>query len=135
MRKWVWRLSCVFLTLLVLALLGGFAYEQVGRTRDASQLPTRIGQVVPKHGCFRLNPTEPLHLFDASCSAAGATLYRAAKRRNVEVHVYSNALCEASQPGGEAAVRWCDTCFPLLNGGARISFEYIEQVTGWCMTG
>jgi len=46
MRKWVRRISCVFLTLVVLALLGGFAYEQTGRARDASQLPTRIGQAV-----------------------------------------------------------------------------------------
>jgi pimeloyl-ACP methyl ester carboxylesterase len=46
MRKWVRRLSCVFLPLVVLALLGGFTYEQVGRARDASQLPTRIGLAV-----------------------------------------------------------------------------------------
>jgi pimeloyl-ACP methyl ester carboxylesterase len=46
MRKWVRRLSCVFLTLLVLALLVGFTYEQVGRARDASQLPPRVGQAV-----------------------------------------------------------------------------------------
>jgi pimeloyl-ACP methyl ester carboxylesterase len=30
----------------VLALLGGFAYEQVGRARDASQLLPRVGQAV-----------------------------------------------------------------------------------------
>jgi pimeloyl-ACP methyl ester carboxylesterase len=36
----------VFLTLLVLALLGGFTYEQAGRARDASQLPPRVGQAV-----------------------------------------------------------------------------------------
>jgi hypothetical protein len=46
MRKWVRRLSCVFLTLVVLVLLGGFTYEQVGRARDASQLPARTGQRV-----------------------------------------------------------------------------------------
>jgi pimeloyl-ACP methyl ester carboxylesterase len=46
MRKWARRISCVFLTLVVLALLGGFTYEQVGRARDASQLPTRVGQAV-----------------------------------------------------------------------------------------
>ena len=46
MRKWVRRLSYAFLTLVVLALLGGFTYEQVGRVRDASQLPARIGQAV-----------------------------------------------------------------------------------------
>jgi pimeloyl-ACP methyl ester carboxylesterase len=46
MRKWVRRIAYVFLTLLLLALLGGFTYEQVGRARDASQLPPRIGQAV-----------------------------------------------------------------------------------------
>ena len=46
MRTWVRRVACVFLTLVVLAPLGGFTYEQVGRARDASQLPTRIGHAV-----------------------------------------------------------------------------------------
>ena len=44
--KLVWRIGCVFLTLLVLALLSGLAYEQVGRARDATQLPPRVGQAV-----------------------------------------------------------------------------------------
>jgi len=46
MRKWVRRISYVLLTLLVLALLVGFTYEQVGRARDASQLSPRVGQAV-----------------------------------------------------------------------------------------
>jgi pimeloyl-ACP methyl ester carboxylesterase len=46
MRKWVRRVLYVFLTLLVLALLGGLTYEQVGRARDTSQLPPRVGQAV-----------------------------------------------------------------------------------------
>src|SRR5271169_1739863 len=46
MRKWARRISYVFLTVLLLALLGGFIYEQVGRARDASQLPPRVGQAV-----------------------------------------------------------------------------------------
>src|SRR6202047_3225944 len=46
MRKWVRRVSYVFLTVLLLALLGGFTYEQIGRARDASQLPPRVGQAV-----------------------------------------------------------------------------------------
>lgn len=46
MRKWVRRIAYLILTLLVLALLGGFTYEQVGRARDASQLPPRVGQAV-----------------------------------------------------------------------------------------
>jgi len=86
--------------------------------------------VVPKHGCFRLNPSEPLHFFNPSCSVATETLFRAGRRRNVGVNVYSNALWAAMKPNSENAVRWCDTCFPPLSGGARISFEYIEKVTG-----
>ena len=46
MRKWVWRILCVLLTLIVVALFWGFAYEQVGRARDARQLPPRVGQAV-----------------------------------------------------------------------------------------
>src|SRR5215467_13001128 len=46
MKKWIRRISCVFLTLIVLALLVGFTYEQAGRARDASQLPPRVGQAV-----------------------------------------------------------------------------------------
>jgi pimeloyl-ACP methyl ester carboxylesterase len=46
MRKWVRKILYVLLTLLVLALVGGFTYEQVGRARDASQLPPRVGQAV-----------------------------------------------------------------------------------------
>ena len=46
MRKWALRISYVVLTLLVLAILVGFAYERVGRARDASQLPARVGQAV-----------------------------------------------------------------------------------------
>jgi pimeloyl-ACP methyl ester carboxylesterase len=46
MRKWIRRISYAFLILLVLALLAGFTYEQVGRAREASQLPPRVGQAV-----------------------------------------------------------------------------------------
>jgi pimeloyl-ACP methyl ester carboxylesterase len=46
MRRWVLRISCIFLALLVLALLVGFTYEQVGRARDVRQLPPRVGQAV-----------------------------------------------------------------------------------------
>ena len=46
MRKWLRRISYIVLILLVLALLLGFTYEQVGRARDARQLPPRVGQAV-----------------------------------------------------------------------------------------
>jgi pimeloyl-ACP methyl ester carboxylesterase len=50
MRKWLRRISWVFLTLMALAFLMGFTYEQVGRARDASQLPPRVGQAVDMGG-------------------------------------------------------------------------------------
>lgn len=46
MGKRLGRILYVFLALLVLVLLGGFTYEQVGRARDASQLPPRVGRAV-----------------------------------------------------------------------------------------
>ena len=44
--KSVAAIACFLLTLLALALLVGFTYEQVGRARDAGQLPPRVGQAV-----------------------------------------------------------------------------------------
>ncbi len=46
MRKWFLRILYVLLTLLLLALLAGFTYEQIGRAGDDSQLPPRVGQAV-----------------------------------------------------------------------------------------
>ena len=46
MRKWLRRIPFIVLILLLLALLLGFTYEQVGRGRDARQLPPRVGQAV-----------------------------------------------------------------------------------------
>ncbi len=46
MRRWVLRVVCILLAVLALALLGGFTYEQVGRSRDPSNLPPRIGEAV-----------------------------------------------------------------------------------------
>ncbi len=46
MAKWIRRIAYSILTLLLLALLVGFTYEQLGRARDASQLPPRVGQAV-----------------------------------------------------------------------------------------
>jgi pimeloyl-ACP methyl ester carboxylesterase len=46
MRKWLRRISYLFLAVMALAFLAGFTYEQVGRIRDAHQLPPRVGQLV-----------------------------------------------------------------------------------------
>src|SRR5215469_11402761 len=54
MRKWALRISCISLGLLLLALVVGFTYEQVGRIRDAKHMPPRVGQAVDIGG-RRLN--------------------------------------------------------------------------------
>jgi len=46
MKKWIQRIAFAFLTLLALALLMGFTYEEIGRAKDARQLPPRVGQAV-----------------------------------------------------------------------------------------
>ena len=46
MKKWVRKISCAFLSLLVLAALFGFAYEQIGRARDVRRLAARVGLAV-----------------------------------------------------------------------------------------
>lgn len=46
MGRWIRSISFGFLILLVLAALVGFTYEEVGRAREAKNLPPRIGQAV-----------------------------------------------------------------------------------------
>jgi len=86
--------------------------------------------VVPRHGCFQINATEPLHRFDDGCRAAGDTLFRVLKEENGGALVYTNALIAVSETGRKRGIRWRETCFPELPDGRRISFEYIAQVTG-----
>ncbi len=90
----------------------------------------RYFMLVPRNGCFRLSNTEPLHRFNQSCEAAANVLLRRVREVNVPIYVYSNALWAVTAPGEESRVSWCDTCFPRLSGGVRITFEYIEEVTG-----
>jgi hypothetical protein len=86
--------------------------------------------LVPRYGCFRLSVTEPLHRFTDDCPIANEILFQIVKRKATGLFVYTNAVFAISQSGDEGAVSWCERCFPLLPSGTRISFEYIEQVTG-----
>ena len=45
-RLWTSRIVVALSGLLLLALLAGFVYEQVGRTQDAKRLPKRIGHAI-----------------------------------------------------------------------------------------
>ncbi|SRR5437667_1394331 len=86
--------------------------------------------VVPLHGCFQLSPTEPLHRFNGSCRSAGEAMFRVMKEEREGALVYSDTLVAVIQAGGENRIHWCNTCFLQQNGGRRIGFEYIAQVTG-----
>jgi transcriptional regulator with XRE-family HTH domain len=81
--------------------------------------------VVPLHGCFRMNPAEPLHRFNENCPAAGDAVFHAVTHQDVGLHVFANALFAYS-----GTTNWCDVCFPVLSDGSRISMEYVEQITG-----
>jgi pimeloyl-ACP methyl ester carboxylesterase len=54
LRRWTSRIVTVLFGLLLLALLAGFTYEQIGRNRDINRLPQRMGQAVDIGG-RRLN--------------------------------------------------------------------------------
>jgi transcriptional regulator with XRE-family HTH domain len=87
---------------------------------------------IPRHGCFRANPDEPLHRFNDNCPTACSTLFEGIVRREVPgIEVVTNGLVAVSEPDFfRSGVRWCDSCFPLYPDGSRLNFEYMETVTG-----
>jgi pimeloyl-ACP methyl ester carboxylesterase len=50
LRRWFLRIVAALLGLALLLALGGFTYEQIGRTRDASRLPPRVGRSIDLGG-------------------------------------------------------------------------------------
>jgi pimeloyl-ACP methyl ester carboxylesterase len=50
LRRWISGVVAGVLGLVFLVLLAGFTYEQIGRRRDASRLPPRIGRAVDVGG-------------------------------------------------------------------------------------
>jgi transcriptional regulator with XRE-family HTH domain len=80
--------------------------------------------VVPRHGCFRAAPSEPLHRFDRDCPAAGELVYKAVKP-NIGLYVFTNVFVALLE-----TTNWCDVCFPKHSDGSRLTIEYLEQVTG-----
>jgi transcriptional regulator with XRE-family HTH domain len=87
---------------------------------------------IPRHGCFRVNPDEPLHRFNENCHAACSTLFEGIARGEVPgIEVLSNALVAVSEPAfARSGLIWCDSCFPIYPDGSRLNFEYMETVTG-----
>jgi pimeloyl-ACP methyl ester carboxylesterase len=50
LRRWIFRIGVGLFGLVLLVLLAGFAYEQIGRSHDTRDLPRRIGQAVDVGG-------------------------------------------------------------------------------------
>ena len=70
------RIARALLGFLLLVALGGFTYEQIGRARDASRLPARIGQAVDVGGGRTLNlccsgQGSPAVIFETGGNAPG----------------------------------------------------------------
>jgi transcriptional regulator with XRE-family HTH domain len=88
---------------------------------------------IPRHGCFRVNPDEPLHRFNENCPAACATLFEGiAGRETPGLEVVANALVAITEPDIlRRGLNWCESCFPLHADGSRLDFEYLETVTGF----
>jgi hypothetical protein len=88
--------------------------------------------LVPRHGCFRLGSSEPLHRFDEDCPSSKDALFRAVTQRNTpDAHVVADALVAITAPTFVGTgINWCDICFPVLEDGSRLNFDYIERVTG-----
>ncbi len=86
---------------------------------------TQYFLVVPRHGCFQLSPSAPLHRFDRNCVKAGESVFQAIKEENVGLHIFKNALIAIAKD-----THWCEECFPLHSDGSRLSLDYLEQITG-----
>src|SRR5271165_3807353 len=74
--RWVLRIAGVLLGFGLLVALVGFTYEQVGRARDASRLPPRIGQAIDVGGGRTLNlycsgEGSPVVIFETGGNAPG----------------------------------------------------------------
>jgi transcriptional regulator with XRE-family HTH domain len=85
--------------------------------------------LVGRYACFQEETTEPLHRFDKACRDADAALFGRLKNK-AGMFVYPNVLCEIIRAGDENSVPWCDICFPVSKSGARVSTEYLEEITG-----
>jgi hypothetical protein len=85
--------------------------------------------LVSRHGCFQQEAAGPLHRFDAGCREASDTIWRR-REGNAGTFMFSNVLYAIIKAGDENAIPWCDGCFPVFSNGARVSTEYLEQVTG-----
>ncbi len=50
MKKWTFRIVAALFVLVLVALLTGFTYEQIGRAHDRDRLPQRIGRAIDVGG-------------------------------------------------------------------------------------
>jgi transcriptional regulator with XRE-family HTH domain len=98
---------------------------------DHITLHVRHYLLVPRHGCFQLLGRSGLHRFNPECNDAGAAIYSFANGNETGVYVFPNALQAILTLGGEDKIGWCDGCFPQLEDGLRVDFDYIEKVTGF----
>ncbi len=124
----------------------GMSFFSVQQRRDVFVKGSQVGEripmedvtygdffLVPTWGCFRRiteGKQEPLHRFSSRCADAVNTLIDIVKR-DLDASIALNAIYVMSAEGGSEAVRWCDRCFPPLQDGSRISWEDLQNITGF----
>jgi pimeloyl-ACP methyl ester carboxylesterase len=74
-KRWLSRIAVAWLVLVLFVILGGFTYEQIGRTRDASHLPPRIGKPIDIGGrslnLYCSGEGSPAVILEAGANAPG----------------------------------------------------------------
>jgi transcriptional regulator with XRE-family HTH domain len=123
----------------------GMSFFSIQQRRDIFIKGRRVGEripmedvtyseffLVPTHGCFREteDAPAPLHRFSSRCPGGISTLLDMVKYEK-DLCVAVNAIYVMSADGDPSAVLWCDTCFPELDDGGRISWQYLQEVTGF----
>lgn len=88
--------------------------------------------LVPIHGCFKLpvrGKPQYLHRFWSGCAESVQSLLQMIKQE-LDLSVASKVIYAMASEGGPDSVPWCDVCFPLLEDGNRISWDYLQEVAG-----
>lgn len=74
--------------------------------------------LVPRYGCYQHRGCR-LHRFDAQCEDGTTEFLNRLRGRTESVRIYRNGLEASVGPGGEAAVAWCEVCFPVARNAAE----------------
>ncbi len=124
----------------------GMSFFSIQQRRDVFVKGRQVGEripmedvtygdffLVPTHGCFcRITEgaNEPLHRFSGRCADAVNTLLDIVKHER-DATIAISPIHVIGADGGAKSVAWCDKCFPKQEDGGRISWDDLENITGF----